>query len=81
VRREEGVSAESRSLARLQAQRAPVPTGSDVSQLLKELDKAPPERWLEKVEELRRAGRQVESDELLAAFRKRFPDHPAPSGR
>ena len=44
---------------------------------LVELDLQPPERWLDKLAEFRRDGRNAEADELLAEFRKRFPDHPA----
>jgi hypothetical protein len=44
---------------------------------LVELDLQPPERWLDKLVEFRRDGRNAEADELLAEFRKRFPDHPA----
>ena len=39
----------------------------------------PPEKWLERVEELRRAGRDAEAREMLAEFRKRFPQHPVPA--
>jgi len=44
---------------------------------LVELDLQPPERWLDKLAEFRRDGRNAEVDELLVEFRKRFPDHPA----
>jgi hypothetical protein len=44
--------------------------------LAKALEGQPPERWLEKIEELRRSDRVTEADELSAAFRRRFPDHP-----
>ena len=47
------------------------------TQLSKALEGEPPERWLEKIDELRRSDRVAEAEELLAAFRKRFPDHPA----
>jgi hypothetical protein len=39
----------------------------------------PPEKWLERVEELRRMGRDAEAREMLAEFRKRFPQHPVPA--
>jgi len=38
----------------------------------------PPEKWLERVEELFRAGRDAEAREMLMEFRKRFPQHPVP---
>jgi len=50
-----------------------------VAAQLKELDAQPPERWIERLETLRREGRQAESDELLAEFRRRFPTHPLPA--
>jgi alkanesulfonate monooxygenase SsuD/methylene tetrahydromethanopterin reductase-like flavin-dependent oxidoreductase (luciferase family) len=37
-----------------------------------------PERWLERIAELRRAGRDDEADRLLAEFRRRFPDYRIP---
>lgn len=40
----------------------------------------PPQKWLEKIADLRREGRQAEADELLEVFRQRFPDHPLPAG-
>jgi hypothetical protein len=42
-----------------------------------ELDAQPPARWLERLAEFRRDGRQVEAEQLLTEFRRRFPDHPA----
>lgn len=44
-----------------------------------DLERQPPEKWLERIEELRRVGRTAESNELLAEFRKRFPDHSLPA--
>ena len=38
----------------------------------------PPEKWGEKILELRREGRAAEADALLAEFRQRFPDHAVP---
>jgi len=34
----------------------------------------PPERWLERIAELRKAGKDEEADRQLAEFRKRYPD-------
>ena len=39
----------------------------------------PPEKWLERVEELRRVRRDAEAREMLAEFRTRFPQHPVPA--
>jgi hypothetical protein len=41
-------------------------------------ERQPPEKWLERVEELRRAGRGEEAREMLVEFRRRFPQHPVP---
>lgn len=35
------------------------------------------EKWLERIEEFKRAGRFADANALLDEFRKRFPDHPA----
>lgn len=39
----------------------------------------PPEKWLERIAELRRAGRHEEADKALAEFRKRHPDYRVPA--
>ena len=44
------------------------------------LEKEPPGKWLERVAELRQLGRTAEADELLAEFKRRFPDHRVPPG-
>ena len=44
---------------------------------LAELDNQPVEKWLERLAQLKREGRSAEADELMAEFRRRFPDHPA----
>ena len=49
-----------------------------VALLVRALDVAPPEKWLEKIGELRREGRQADADEVFREFRKRFPTHPVP---
>lgn len=41
------------------------------------LEDQPPEKWLERLAEFRRDNRSIDADELLAEFRRRFPDHPA----
>ena len=42
-----------------------------------ELDNQPPEKWLERLAQFKRDGRQAEADEVMSEFRRRFPDHPA----
>jgi hypothetical protein len=45
--------------------------------LARDLRDQPPEKWLERVEELRRNDYHGDAEELLAEFRRRFPAHPA----
>jgi len=52
------------------ASRAPVWTG---------WERQPPEKWIERIEELRRAGQETEAREMLEEFRKRFPGYPLPA--
>ncbi len=53
-------------------------TENQLSELLKELEQAPPEKWLEEIAALHREGDSQAADELLARFRGRFPDYPVP---
>ncbi len=58
---------------------APRPTVAlEKSALVTRFEDQPPDKWLEQITELRREGRSAEADELLAEFKKRFPDHPLP---
>src|SRR5688572_11219735 len=45
---------------------------------LRGLQDQPPEKWIETMTELRKAGQHEEADKLLEEFRKRFPDHKVP---
>lgn len=54
------------------------PAGSAPSVLVSEYENQPPEKWGEKIVELRRQGRSVEADELLAEFKRRFPGYSVP---
>jgi Meckel syndrome type 1 protein len=38
----------------------------------------PPDKWLERIAQLRREGRHDEADKALAEFRKRYPDYRIP---
>jgi len=49
------------------------------SALIREYENRTPEKWLEKIAELRRDGKTAEADEMLAEFKKRFPEHPLPA--
>jgi hypothetical protein len=37
-----------------------------------------PERWLERIVQLRKGGRHEEADKQLAEFRKRYPEYKVP---
>jgi hypothetical protein len=43
-------------------------------------EKDPPQKWLVRIEELKRQGRPVEAEEMLSEFKRRFPEHPLPPG-
>lgn len=43
-------------------------------------EKEPPQKWLARIEELRRQGRAAEAEEMLSEFKRRFPQHPLPAG-
>ena len=38
----------------------------------------PPERWLERIVQLRKEGKHEDADKQLAEFRKRYPDYKVP---
>ena len=38
----------------------------------------PPEKWLERIVQLRQQGKHEEADKALAEFRKRYPDYKIP---
>lgn len=44
------------------------------------LEREPPRKWLERIAELRRQGKTEEAEEVLAEFKRRFPDHSLPGG-
>jgi len=62
--------------ASLSAERAP-PVEPQKSVLLRELEREPPEKWRRRIEELREQGEQALADEVLAEFKRRFPDQPS----
>lgn len=53
-------------------------TDGQFDELLKELEKEPPERWLEKIAALRREGNSQAADKLLSSFKRHFPDFRLP---
>ena len=50
-----------------------------VTAIVKELDAQPPEKWLERIQALRRDGQTTEAREVLAEFKRRYPAHPLPA--
>ena len=44
------------------------------------LEKEPPQKWIERIAELKRQQRAAEAETMLAEFRRRFPDHPLSPG-
>jgi len=44
------------------------------------LDREPAQKWFDRIAELKRQGRTAEAGELLAEFKRRFPDHRLPPG-
>lgn len=53
-------------------------SSGSASVLAGEYEHQPPEKWGEKIVELRRQGRAAEAEELLAEFRRRFPQYAVP---
>jgi hypothetical protein len=43
-------------------------------------EKELPQKWLVRIEELKRQGRAAEAEEMLSEFKRRFPEHPLPLG-
>lgn len=58
-------------------QAKPAPPPAAVSKLERPAE-LPPEKWLERIEDLRRQGRLDEAKTSLAEFRKRYPDYRLP---
>jgi len=65
------------ALAEASADRAEPAGRASVSMAVGKITRTPetPEQWLERIAQLREAGKGREADESLAAFRKRYPDY------
>lgn len=74
----EATSVEAQALRRDRAAGVAADAALPASALVRELDTQPPEKWLEKILGLRQQGRAQEAHELLAEFRKRYPNHSLP---
>lgn len=48
------------------------------SALWQDLSEAPPDKWIQRLIEWRRAGRTADAEALLTEFRRRFPELPVP---
>jgi len=57
---------------------AALAAGPVKSVLWQDLLKEPPEKWLQRIAELRRAGQTADAEALVAEFRRRFPDQRLP---
>ena len=64
---------------RMQAERAK-PLADKRPPVWRGLEQEPPQKWLERLAELKRQGRTGDANELLAELKRRFPDYPLPSG-
>jgi len=58
--------------------RSAVLAAPEPAELWRDLDTAPPERWIERIVELRRAGKTADADALATEFSRRFPDQRLP---
>ena len=55
------------------------PTGSPrLAIFIREYENQPPEKWLEKIVQLRRQGDSTEAAAMLSEFKRRFPMYPLP---
>lgn len=75
---------------RLRAEaRRSAPVGGAMAMKSAEQDRPPawqgfekelPEKWLAEIEKLKALGHEVEAQEMLSEFKRRFPEHPLPPG-
>lgn len=54
-------------------------SSAPAAKALAERDAVSPEAWLQRIRELRAAGREAEAAQSLARFRQRYPDFPLPA--
>lgn len=71
----DAVSPAAKPAPRQVAPAAPAPNASKLESAATSL---PPEKWLERIEELRKQGKTEEARTALAEFRKRYPDYRLP---
>lgn len=63
---------------RMQSGAGPAAAPRPLLATAKQLESRPAEDWIASIRELRRTGRTSEADELLAEFRRKFPDFALP---
>ncbi len=67
--------------ARVMAQAAESASArSDRSPVWRGFENEPPQKWLERIEELKRQERAADAAEMLAELKRRFPGYPLPPG-
>ena len=65
--------------AMMQAGKEAAP-GDDKLPVWHGFEKEPPQKWFERISELKRQQRAAEAEAMLAEFKRRFPGHPLPPG-
>lgn len=56
------------------------PTEQDRQPVWHGFEKEPPQKWLDRIEELKRQGQAADAEDMLSEFKRRFPVHPLPLG-
>jgi hypothetical protein len=62
----------------MEQQKEALTSPAAVQSIAQRLDGWPVEEWVEEIRNLKRAGREADASELLAALRKKFPDFSLP---
>ncbi len=65
--------------AMMQARKEAAP-GDDKQPVWHGLENEPPQKWLERISDLKRQQRAAEAEAMLVEFKRRFPGHPLPAG-
>lgn len=69
--------ARARAMVRARKEAAP---GKDSLPVWQGFDREPPQKWLERITELKQQARAAEAEAMLVEFKRRFPNHPLPPG-
>ena len=73
-----GAAAGQRPVPQAAPMARPDPGVSSMGRAMRDAALEPPEKWLERIAELRRQGKHEEADKALEEFRKRYPDYKIP---